>query len=326
MATQSATRFRPIPEWTPHTFTQLVFPGRGGDWECCWEEVVESFRELAYKIAQFEPVLICYWDKEVIEGLKHPNFRFVKIRNNDTWVRDFGGIPVEDSAGRRGILKFRFDGWGLKFPANLDNRSTFTLFKAHIFKSFQFTLEGGAIETEGRNILTTASVLTEFNRYHPATVTEQVERLKSIFQIEEVFVLHSGQLEGDDTDGHIDTLARFINPSTIVYTSAPPDDPHFISLSQMEEELKQLPYQLVPLPLPSPLYFAGERLPATYANFYFVNGGVIVPIYGVAEDLEALSIFRRLLPDRKVVPIDASIFVRQHGSVHCLTRDYYHPF
>jgi agmatine deiminase len=140
--------------------------------------------------------------------------------------------------------------------------------------------------------------------------------------------LEHGLLEGDDTDGHIDTLVRFADAETLLYTSCRPSDSHFAELKRMEEQLRTFrqadgrPYRLVRLPLPSPVIHGGERLPATYANFLFVNGAVLVPVYGVAEDAEALAVMQQTFPDREVRGIDCRVLLRQHGSLHCATMQF----
>jgi agmatine deiminase len=146
-----------------------------------------------------------------------------------------------------------------------------------------------------------------------------------------VLWLNHGYLAGDDTDSHIDTLARFINPTTIAYVRCDnPRDEHFRALQAMEEELRAFrtddgaPYRLEPLPWPDACFDPddGHRLPATYANFLFINGAVLVPTYGVSQDAAALEVFRRLCPDRDVIAIDCRLLIRQHGSLHCITMQY----
>ncbi|MRJ06819.1 MAG: hypothetical protein C6I01_04795 [Epsilonproteobacteria bacterium] len=368
-------RYRLLPEWSPHRGSWITLPRRGGDWECCWEEVVESFKKLVEAIAQFEPVIAVvepgersFWETQ----LPRQNVELREALSNDTWCRDYGGIPVEkvskgertpqreqgEEKGKRererekeekeikieeekkrreiethspnlnpnrGVLDFKFNGWGLKYPANWDNRLTRHLFGEEILESFNFVLEGGGVETNGKILLTTRSSTLEENRNYPHTQREVDNFFKTIFAVEEVIWITGTPLLGDDTDGHIDTLARFINPTTLLYASTTPENPNYPQLAQLEKELKTLlspkGIRLVPIPLPEPIIWEGRYLPATYINFYLVNGGVILPIYNDPKDKEVIELFQKLMPTSKIVPVDASIFVRQNGSIHCLTRD-----
>ncbi len=140
------------------------------------------------------------------------------------------------------------------------------------------------------------------------------------FGLKKIIWLENGFLKGDDTDSHVDTLARFINQNTIVYSSCEDkNDEHYVELKNMEKELKKTGFNLIPLPIPKPIFFNNHRLPATYVNFVFVNGAVIVPIYNDENDEKVLKIFRDNLPNHKIVEVDATIFIREHGSLHCAT-------
>ena len=324
-------KYRLLPEWDPHRGTWLTLPRRGGDWGCCWREVVEGFEQLVQSISRFEPVIAVvepgeekFWKKR-FRGLE---VEFKPAPSNDTWCRDYGGIPVEveeEGKIKKGVLDFKFNGWGLKYPANWDNRLTRTLFGEEILESFNFVLEGGGIETNGKIVLTTRSSTLEENRNYPLSQREVETFFRQIFKVEEIVWVTGTPLLGDDTDGHIDTLARFITPTTLLYATTTPDNPNYPQLSQLELELKKgfegRGIELIPIPLPSPLQWEGRYLPATYINFYLVNGGVIVPTYGDPMDQNVIQLFQKLLPEREVVPLDASIFIRQNGSIHCLTRD-----
>jgi agmatine/peptidylarginine deiminase len=310
-----------IPEWEKQEFVQLVYPHKNTDWNCCLKEAINTFTEIAYAIAQYEKVLICYEDENTISHLKHKNFIFKKTVNNDTWARDFGAISVKINNEVK-LLDFKFNGWGLKYPANLDNQISRKLFNIH--KSYNFVLEGGSIDTNGKTLLTTSQCLLETNRNYPLS-KEQIENfLKKELFIDKIIWLNHGFLEGDDTDSHIDTLARFVNENTIVYCKCEDkNDIHYNELKKMEKELKKTGFNIIPLPLPEPKAWDNHRLPATYANFLIINNAVLLPIYEDKKDKYVYDIFCELFPNREIIPINANTLIKQHGSIHCITKEYF---
>ena len=278
---------------------------------------------------------------------------------NDTWARDFGAITLEsntysskdssldfspesnaDSSQAETnenltLLDFSFNGWGNKFSANFDNQITQNLCKLGLLsqnlKSFDFVLEGGSIDTNGKGLLlTTAQCLLEPNR-NPQFSKPQIETfLKAQLHIKKVLWLDSGFLQGDDTDSHIDTLARFIDANTIAYITCDDEsDIHYNALKKMEQELQSLtdsnnkPFKLIKLPFTRAIYYDNERLPASYANFLFINDALLVPTYNDENDALALEILKKACPDREVIGIDCSVLIRQHGSLHCVTMQLY---
>ncbi|EDM23325.1 agmatine deiminase family protein [Caminibacter mediatlanticus] len=310
-----------IPEWEKQEFIQLVFPHKNTDWASYLNEAIDTFTKIAYAIAEYEKVLICYEDKNTISHLKHKNFLFKKVKTNDTWARDFGAISVKIN-NKVKLLDFKFNGWGLKYPANYDNTISRKIF--NIYKSYNFVLEGGSIDTNGEILLTTSKCLLEENRNYPMSKKEIEEFLKRELFVKDIIWLNHGFLEGDDTDSHIDTLARFVNKDTIVYCKCfDKNDIHYNELQKMEKELKKTKFNLIPLPLPTPKIFDNERLPATYVNFLIINNAVIVPTYNDKYDEIALNTFREIFKDREIIGIDASILIRQHGSIHCITKEYF---
>jgi len=310
-----------IPEWEKQSFVQLVFPHKNTDWAPYLKESIETFTKIAYAIALYQKVLICYEDKNTISHLKHKNFIFKKIKNNDTWARDFGAISVKIN-NKVKLLDFKFNGWGLKFPANYDNLISRKIF--NIYKSYNFVLEGGSIDTNGEILLTTSKCLLEENRNYPMKKEEIEEFLKKELFVKKIIWLNHGFLEGDDTDSHIDTLARFVNKDTILYTKCyDSNDVHFKELNEMEKELKNTNFNLVPIPLPAPKVYNNERLPATYANFLMINNAVILPTYEDKKDEIAIKIFKEIFKNREIIPINANILIRQHGSIHCITKEYF---
>lgn len=256
---------------------------------------------------------------------------------DDTWARDHGFITLQADNGETRLLDFRFNGWGEKFPASLDNAINRSLYDSRVVTGTytdhnDFVLEGGSIESDGRGtVLTTSCCLLAPHRNQPLTRQEIEERLKETLHAERVLWIDHGHLEGDDTDGHIDTLVRTAPDDTLLYISCDdPADSHFHDLRLMEEQLKTLrtadgkPYRLLRLPLPRPIYDGGDRLPATYANFVIINGAVIFPTYNQPDnDNEAARVIAQAFPGREMIPIDSRTVIRQHGSLHCCTMQLY---
>lgn len=341
-------------EWEEHKAILMAFPHQNSDWVERLEDARECFCEIIKNILNFESVLLCV-DTRDKEGWEVLHSRFHKeilnkhlilasIPTNDTWARDFGGISIEESQQVK-ILDFGFNGWGLKYPANFDNQITqnlaslakenpqiATIISPDNILKVDMVLEGGSIDTNGAGVLlTNTQCLLESNR-NPHLTQEQIQnKLKDLFGVKEVLWLHYGYLAGDDTDSHIDTLARFIASDKIAYMKCEDShDEHFEALKQMEEELQSLrqsngkPYELIALPLPQAIYDQNhERLPASYVNFLFVNGGLLVPTYNDANDSKVLEILRAALPNHQVIGIDCHTLILWHGSLHCVTMQMY---
>lgn len=271
------------------------------------------------------------------------SLHIVRVPTNDTWARDFGAISVEcmqnpaqnragEDRSRIRLLDFTFNGWGLKYPAFYDNKVTRSLFKADCVTQMDMVLEGGSIDSNGAGVLlTNTQCLLESNR-NPHLCQAQIEsKLKQYFGLDSVLWLTQGYLAGDDTDSHIDTLARFISKDTIAYVKCEDkEDEHFQSLALMESELQALKqangesYKLVALPFTQAIFDEhGQRLPSSYANFLFVNGALLVPTYGDINDEKAIKILAQALPSHRVVGIDCRSLILWHGSLHCVTMQMY---
>tara|TARA_B100000929_G_scaffold171300_1_gene135720 strand:- start:491 stop:1462 length:972 start_codon:yes stop_codon:yes gene_type:complete len=266
-------------------------------------------------------------------GIPKQQLLLIVAPTDDTWARDHGPITVLDEDDQPLLLDYTFTGWGGKFPAERDNQLTQWLADAGVWAcpvaSRDMVLEGGAIETDGEGtLLTTDACLLNPNR-NPSLSRADVEaRLADDFGVDRVLWLTHGHLEGDDTDSHVDTLARFCSPTTIAYVRCDdPTDPHYAALQAMEQELKAFrqrsgdPYRLVPLPWPQACFDPedGHRLPATYANFLIINDAVLVPTYGDPADVTALQALATAFPEHTLIPIECVSVIRQHGSLHCLT-------
>ncbi len=328
------------PEWHPQSGVQLTWPHSNTDWYTILDEVVECYVSIAKEVVKREKLLIvCADEDEVLKNFtqeEKSRIIAIQLKSNDTWARDHGGLSVWKD-DKPTILDFKFNAWGLKFTSNLDNQITSQLFEREIFQTevayeshLNFVLEGGSIESDGKGtILTTSECLTSPNRNQPLTLEEIGNYLKKAFGANRILFLDHGYLAGDDTDNHIDTLARFCDEETIAYVKCEDvNDEHFYELNKMEKQLKSFvttegkPYKLVPLPMADAVYDDGYRLPATYANFLIINGAVLMPFYNSSKDEVAKSILQTAFPDREIIGIDCSPLIKQHGSLHCVTMQF----
>jgi agmatine/peptidylarginine deiminase len=306
-------------EFEEQSFIQIIFPHKQSDWIEYLEEAEQNFVAIIEAIRVFESCLIICENILHVKSFfsNHHNLHFIHYQTDDTWARDCSTISVIEDRQIK-LLDFTFNGWGGKFDASRDNAMSSAI---SICKSIDFVLEGGAIESNGEGvILTTSQCLKNPNR-NPNFNVDEI--LKKALHVEEIIYLEHGYLAGDDTDSHIDTLARFISKDTIMYlTCKNKDDEHYEALHAMQKELEKTPYTLIALPMTEPIYYKGERLPATYANFLMINGAILVPTYNDIHDDEALEVFKKSFPDREIIPIDCSVLIRQHGSLHCVTMHY----
>lgn len=331
-------------EWDRQSAIQLTWPHEESDWAYMLDEITACFVEIAHAILKRQPLIIVCRDASLVISQLGDNkysdrLKLVEINSNDTWARDHGGITVfVDNVPV--VYDFTFNGWGLKFAANYDNLINRKLFEKNVFSSYvklcnkkDFVLEGGSIESDGKGtILTTSECLLSPNRNAFLSKEQISDYLKSAFGVEKILWLDHGYLSGDDTDSHIDTLARFCNEDTIAYVKCEDSsDEHYEALEKMEEQLKTFtnykgnPYKLIPLPLPKPIFDeSGARLPATYANFLIMNEVVLLPIYD--NNVENNEIARRQLSEvfgeREIISINCTSIIKQHGSLHCITMQY----
>ena len=334
-------RFFP-PEWYPQSGIMLTWPHQDTDWLPWLAEVDALYARITREIIPHERVLVVYRDEEhrqhivnMLQSMDIPSSEilFTQSDSNDTWARDHGPITVYDQQ-HPVLLDFGFDGWGRKFKAERDNLINKTLHAHGIFpgctlQSLDIVLEGGSIETDGQGtLLTTSRCLLDGIR-NPSLQQRDLEHtLREYFGVNRILWLDHGYLAGDDTDSHIDTLARFCSADTIAYvTCKDPADEHYAELLKMEQQLQGFrdyqgnPYHLVPLPMPRPhLDEEGNRLPATYANFLIINDAVLVPTYeDPHNDQEALTRLAGAFPDRQIIGVNCSVLIQQHGSLHCIS-------
>jgi agmatine/peptidylarginine deiminase len=326
-------------EWARQTAVQLTWPRADGDFARHFDAVERNFIEIAVAISRHEDVIIGYGldpaalqQRLVQAGAVAERLHIHAVRSNDVWARDHGPITVFRN-GKPVHLDFTFNGWGNKFDATLDNQITQQLTALGALKApvetIDFVLEGGGIESDGLGtLLTTERCLLAPTR-NPQFCKMQIEqKLKDWFGLSRVLWLTHGDLIGDDTDGHIDTIARFCDARTIAYQACDDhNDAHYDDLKALERELQALrtddgqPYTLVPLPLPKAIFDEdSKRLPAGYPNFLILNSTVLVPLYGDAKnDPLALQRLRPHFPGREVVGIDCRALINQYGSLHCVT-------
>jgi len=309
-------------EWEPQWGVQLTWPHANTDWAPMLDEITATYEEMAREIVRREHLLIV-----TPEGADLSTFtpHLFPLPSDDTWARDHGFISLIDDQGHCRLLDFRFNGWGEKFPASQDNALNRQLYDKGAFEGdyvdcLDFVLEGGSIESDGRGtILTTTGCLLAPHRNQPLTKAEIEDRLRQELCAERVLWIDHGNLTGDDTDGHIDTLVRICPDDTLLYVGCDdPADEQYAELKLMEEQLSTFrtlegkPYRLLKLPMPRAIYDGGDRLPATYANFLVVNGAVLCPTYAQPE----------AFPDREIVGIDCRSIIKQHGSLHCCTMQF----
>lgn len=333
-------------EWHPQHAIQLTWPHKDTDWARIIEKAHLFYIELATIILKFENLIICVPNEtlknELAQKLASTNFNcsIYICPSNDTWTRDHGPISVRIN-GQVQLQDFQFNGWGNKYRSDLDNQITSNLSKQQAYgsqkrSSIKFVLEGGSVESDGEGtLLTTKQCLLNKNRNPGYNENQICNLLTKQLGAKNILWLEHGDLIGDDTDAHIDTLARFAPNNLIIYQGCQdPNDEHCPGLLAMKNQLSTFknrlgkPYTLIELPLPDAIFEDDftpnienqrQRLPASYANFLFINGAVLLPIYKVPQDLQAISIMKTALPDHEVIPIDCSILIRQYGSLHCIT-------
>jgi len=327
------------PEWYPQQGIMLTWPHSNSDWASTLNIVEPVFVELARQIALRETLVISCFDqnhlkhvREVLSCIDASSIHFYVVSSNDTWARDHGPITLLKDESKV-VLDFIFNGWGNKFIADEDNQITQKLYQQGAFGPAEFcpidfVLEGGSIEVDGEGtLLTTKRCLLAETRNPYLSQFEIEKKLQDFLGVKRFLWLEHGFLAGDDTDSHIDTLARFTDANTICYIKCDdPTDDHYVELKKMEEELKNFknyqgnPYRLIALPWPSPKYNKSlQRLPATYANFLIINSAVLVPVYNDARDQEALAQIKLCFPSRKIVGINCLPLIAQGGSLHCVT-------
>ena len=317
-------------EWEPQEGVQLTWPHADTDWAPILNDIIVVYQSMAREIARRERLIVVAPEDAASDCLK------IICPTNDTWARDHGFISLVDDNSHRRLLDYRFNGWGEKFEAALDNAINHHLYDlgeiaGEYTDCLDFVLEGGSIESDGQGtIFTTSQCLLAPHRNQPMTKDEIEARLKRDLCAERVLWIDYGNLIGDDTDGHIDTIVRICPDDTLLYMGCDnPEDEQYDDLKKMEAQLQSFrtledkPYRLMKLPMPRPIYDGEDRLPATYANFLIINDAVLCPTYNQPDlDDEALRIIGETFPDREIIGIDCCPVIRQHGSLHCCTMHF----
>lgn len=335
LASDSDQRFP--AEWEDGVWdgVMVAWPHLHTDWAYMLPEVKACYREICEAIVRFGRLVViapdCTDAKNELCHLPQEKVIYVDCPTNDTWTRDYGPMSGVTASGECTLDDFKFNGWGLKFAANHDNLVTERLWSAFpgYYNHRSIVLEGGSVDFDGKGtMLTTSKCLLSPNRNDSFGKSEIEAWLRENFFLRQVLWIDYGHLEGDDTDSHVDTLARLAPHDTILYVGCDDStDSHADDLQSMARQLSTFrttdgkPYNLIELPLPDTIYDEdGIRLPATYANYLPFNGAVLLPVYGQKrKDNLAEQILKIVYPDHEIIPIDCRALIRQHGSLHCAT-------
>lgn len=333
-------------EWHPQACVQLTWPHADTDWQPYLDDITDTFVQIAKAVAHYQPLLVVAKHPEKVRDIlaislttdELQRVSIVYCDNDDTWARDHAFITLISNVTTEPchMLDFCFNGWGEKFAAHKDNAINRTLHLSGVVSGTyidcnDFVLEGGSIESDGcGTLLTTSQCLMAPHRNQPLTQQQIEAQLKLRLGATKVVWLDHGQLIGDDTDGHIDTIVRICPNNTLLYVGCDDAaDPQYVSFTALEQQLATIsnahgePFRLLRLPMPTAIYHDGERLPATYANFLIINGAVIVPTYNQPQaDALALSQVAEAFPGYDIIGIDSRTIIKQHGSIHCLTMQY----
>jgi len=327
---------RLLPEWVAQSAVLLAWPDEETDWAPILSEVRVEYSGLIRAIAQHEKALVLVRDRErarqmcgAFDAATRSQVVPVIADFDDTWTRDYGPLALADGNAAC-LVDFCFDGWGGKFAADRDDRLTRSLHADGLFGDINLSrhgrvLEGGALDTDGTGVALCNR--DTFAARDPRASTKELESwLRETLGLNHILWLHDTQLAGDDTDGHVDTLARFANPANILFQGCDdPADEHYAMLANLSVQLGDLrtregsPYHLHALPMPRPVLVDGVRLPASYANFLVINDAVLVPAFGDPADARACEVVKAAFPDREVAGIPSTALLRQSGGVHCVT-------
>ncbi len=327
-------------EWELQDAVLLTWPHAGTDWRRWLSEVESVYVRLVREISRREKVILVCADNQlrlhVRELLQSADAELENVTeficpSNDTWTRDYGPLTVLDGDQRR-LVDFTFNGWGNKYPALLDDAVNRCLHAAGAFADVDLerverVLEGGAIDADGQGTVLATRHSLQRRLREGESLEQMVSTLEGTLGIRRILWLTHGCLQGDDTDGHVDTLARFCAQDTLAFVAcSDPGDPQFRELEAMADELGTLrtaegqAYRLVPLPTPRPRFGQqGQRLPATYANFLVINGAVLVPQYDDPADPIALERLEGCFPGRDAIGVPCLPLLQQYGSLHCVT-------
>ena len=330
-------------EWEQQGGVLISWPHENTDWAYMLPQVEACYDALVRTVARHAVAVIVAPDTSLLRkrftDIPAGRILYFDTPTNDTWIRDYGVITVRDAADKPVLCDFGFNAWGGKFGYSLDNGVTRRMTDAGLLRGHyrdlnDFILEGGSIESDGHGtILTTTSCLLTSTRNNglPRKKADVVQMLHDTLGAGNILWLDHGDIIGDDTDGHIDTIARLAPYDTILYCGKgwgtdPDEQSH--AIDGVADDLARFttldgrPYNLIELPMPDAIYDPedGHRLPATYANFLILNDAVLLPTYGQPlNDERAAMALRVAFPDHIIEPVDCRALIRQHGSLHCAT-------
>jgi agmatine deiminase len=325
-------------EWEPHAATWLAWPHNPETWPGCLEEARAEFEKLVAELARFEPVELVVRDaalrEQVVRRLARlpgtARVRLHEIPSDDVWMRDIGPTFVREPSGALVAIDWTFNAWGGKYPP-WDRDDAVAARIAALCGARRvrpgLVIEGGALEVDGEGtLLATEPTLLDAERNPGLGHADLEARLAELIGVTQVVWLGEG-IEGDDTDGHVDDVARFVRPGRVVCACEPDaTDPNHAPLAELGRRLRAArdaagrKLEVIDLPMPAPVRADGERLPASYANFYLCNGAALVPVFGAPQDAPALEVLRACLAGREIVAIPSRHLVRGLGAVHCLTQ------
>lgn len=323
---------RIAPEWQQQDAVIIVWPHRHSDWRDCLDAIEKTHLELARHIGRHQRLILVAYNTAHVSHIRHQlekhaintaNITFTTIPTNDIWVRDYGPLCI---ASGHILLDFAFDGWGERYAYERDNAFSTKLMERLRLNAghnrIDQVLEGGNVEINGRGeVLCSSSCLRRNGADFDAITLE--EKFTGWFGSSKTHWIDTAPLQGDDTDGHIDTLARFCGDDVIAH-AAPGcgNDPNGETLERLIIQLRCLQsdgIDLVPLPLPAPIFLSGKPIPASYTNFLITNQSVLVPTFNDKQDEPTLKIFEELFPTRAIIAIDGNTLARQCGGIHCAT-------
>ena len=328
-------------EWEQQSGILITWPHAYSDWKDKLFEIETTYLAICKAVMPYQKVLIICYDQThhahiektlTANAINNDACILAICKSNDTWCRDYGPIST-CCDGSVQLNNFIFNGWGEKYDAELDNSVSRSLNNKGIFNSTplidrEFLLEGGSIDTDGQGtLLTTSHCLLK--RHSDKDKADIENYFNKYLGINTIHWLDHGALGGDDTDSHIDNLARFVNKETIVYCACDnKEHPDYDSLHKMETQLKLLrqkngnKYKLIPIYIPVLIEDKGKALPASYINFLIVNQAILVPTFDVPEDNAAIEIFKQCYPNRSIIAIDSNALIKQFGGLHCATMNF----
>jgi agmatine deiminase len=332
--TPRAQGFRMPAEWEPHEATWIAWPHNRDDWPGRFAPIPWVYAEIVRKLARVERVCILVQDSAAEETARRilrkadanlAAVEFFHAPTDRSWTRDYCPLFVKNRAGDIAMTNWRFNGWAKYDDWQNDAAIPATLAAALKLRAWEpgLVLEGGSIDVNGRGMLLTTEecLLSPVQARNPQLSRREIATaLRDYLGVRRIIWLRKG-IAGDDTHGHVDDLARFVNDDTVVIASEPdPTDLNYEPLRENFAILRDQPLRVAKLPMPAPLIFNGRRLPASYANFYIANGLVLVPTFNDRNDRIALNTLAGLFPDREVTGIHAVELVWGLGTLHCMTQ------